>query len=295
MASALAAAFLLLASHRRRDGAGDDDRHNLAWTASLAEPAQPTGFSLTIAPRPRAERTAANAATAATSAAVTGEPTLVGVRAGPMSEPPPSLPARRRSAGPTRTIRSPAVEEVEAPLAPAAARHEEPAAVAVPVAKLPTVRAPKRNPVPADWIRGVDGVQPHQTVARQPVTRQPVAPPPPAPVAGTAARAVAGAGARPAPRPAARPIAGTASRPSPAPPAAAPAVPAVRRRAPAPPPVEAYPFPIEEYEVLIVAEILPLLPELDDQELLEVLIAEQAGRNRVAILNRIDALLEGED
>jgi hypothetical protein len=40
---------------------------------------------------------------------------------------------------------------------------------------------------------------------------------------------------------------------------------------------------------------VPLLPELDDQELVEVLLAEQAGPNRAAILNRIDALLEGEE
>jgi hypothetical protein len=60
-------------------------------------------------------------------------------------------------------------------------------------------------------------------------------------------------------------------------------------------PPEDYTFPIEDYQYLGVADILPLLPELDDQELVEVLLAEQAGPNRVAILNRIDALLEGED
>jgi hypothetical protein len=59
--------------------------------------------------------------------------------------------------------------------------------------------------------------------------------------------------------------------------------------------VEPFPFPIEDYEYLEVAEILPLLPELDDQELVEVLVFEQKGPNRFAVLDRIDALLEGED
>jgi hypothetical protein len=60
-------------------------------------------------------------------------------------------------------------------------------------------------------------------------------------------------------------------------------------------PVEDFPFPIEDYDYLSVADIVPLLPELDDQELVEVLLYEQAGANRVAILNRIDALLEGDE
>jgi hypothetical protein len=58
---------------------------------------------------------------------------------------------------------------------------------------------------------------------------------------------------------------------------------------------EDYPFPIEDYGYLGVADILPLLPELDDQELVEVLRFEQAGPNRASILNRIDALLEGDE
>lgn len=61
-----------------------------------------------------------------------------------------------------------------------------------------------------------------------------------------------------------------------------------------PPPGGDYPFPIEDYDDLSVAEILPLLPELDDQELVDVLLREQGGPNRVAVINRIDALLEGE-
>jgi hypothetical protein len=71
------------------------------------------------------------------------------------------------------------------------------------------------------------------------------------------------------------------------------AAPPVRRRVPAPS-LEDYPFPIEDYQYLEVAEILPLLPELDDQELVEVLMYEHDGPRRVAILDRIDALLEGE-
>jgi hypothetical protein len=60
-------------------------------------------------------------------------------------------------------------------------------------------------------------------------------------------------------------------------------------------PVEDFPFPIEDYDYLRVAEILPLLPELDDKELVEVLLHEQAGANRVAVVDRIDALLEGDE
>jgi ABC-type branched-subunit amino acid transport system ATPase component len=58
--------------------------------------------------------------------------------------------------------------------------------------------------------------------------------------------------------------------------------------------IESYPFPIEGYDQLVVAEIVPLLPELDDEELVAVLLREQKGANRAAIVNRIDALLEGE-
>lgn len=58
--------------------------------------------------------------------------------------------------------------------------------------------------------------------------------------------------------------------------------------------IESYPFPIEGYDRLVVAEVVPLLPELDDEELVAVLLREQKGANRAAIVNRIDALLEGE-
>ena len=51
------------------------------------------------------------------------------------------------------------------------------------------------------------------------------------------------------------------------------------------------PFPIEDYDGLRVAEILPLLPELDEVELEEVLAHEEAGAARSTILHRIDALL----
>lgn len=52
-----------------------------------------------------------------------------------------------------------------------------------------------------------------------------------------------------------------------------------------------FPFPIEDYDELGVAEILPLLTELDDYELARVLEHEESGAGRVSILNRIDALL----
>jgi hypothetical protein len=53
-------------------------------------------------------------------------------------------------------------------------------------------------------------------------------------------------------------------------------------------------FPIEDYDLLRVAEILPLLRELDPDELEEVRDREEAGRSRATILNRIDQLL-GQD
>ncbi|MDQ6614084.1 MAG: hypothetical protein M3083_04900, partial [Actinomycetota bacterium] len=77
--------------------------------------------------------------------------------------------------------------------------------------------------------------------------------------------------------------------------AAGPAARATQARRGAVRAVGSYPVPMGDYDVLGVAEILPLLPELDDQEIVDVLLYEQAGANRVAILNRIDALLEGEE
>ncbi len=59
-------------------------------------------------------------------------------------------------------------------------------------------------------------------------------------------------------------------------------------------------FPIEEYDDLRAAEILPLLPELEDDELEMVEERELAGANRANILRRISILLgdeqpEGDD
>lgn len=53
-------------------------------------------------------------------------------------------------------------------------------------------------------------------------------------------------------------------------------------------------FPIEDYDDLRVSEILPLLPELYDDELELVAEREREGSNRASILNRIDDLLGGE-
>jgi hypothetical protein len=50
-------------------------------------------------------------------------------------------------------------------------------------------------------------------------------------------------------------------------------------------------FPIEEYDDLRVPEIMPLLPELDDDELETVRERELAGKQRASILSRIDELL----
>ena len=52
-------------------------------------------------------------------------------------------------------------------------------------------------------------------------------------------------------------------------------------------------FPIEDYDDLRVSEILPLLPELYDDELELVAERERGGANRSSILNRIDELLGG--
>ena len=54
-------------------------------------------------------------------------------------------------------------------------------------------------------------------------------------------------------------------------------------------------FPIADYEELKVAEIVPLLPELDADELEMVREREQQGANRGTILSRIDNLLAGEE
>ena len=52
------------------------------------------------------------------------------------------------------------------------------------------------------------------------------------------------------------------------------------------------PVPIENYESLSVAQILPLLPELDDDELEDVAEYEEANKNRPTILRRIDEIFE---
>jgi hypothetical protein len=52
-------------------------------------------------------------------------------------------------------------------------------------------------------------------------------------------------------------------------------------------------FPIEDYDDLRVSEILPLLPELYDDELELVSERERDGANRASVLNRINELLGG--
>ena len=51
-------------------------------------------------------------------------------------------------------------------------------------------------------------------------------------------------------------------------------------------------FPIEDYDELLVSEILPLLPELDADELQEVRDREDSGKARATLLRRIDQLAE---
>ncbi|HVM39730.1 MAG TPA: hypothetical protein VM618_02990, partial [Acidimicrobiia bacterium] len=50
-------------------------------------------------------------------------------------------------------------------------------------------------------------------------------------------------------------------------------------------------FPIADYDELKVSEIVPLLPELDDDELDMVREREEDTKGRATILNRIDELL----
>lgn len=51
-------------------------------------------------------------------------------------------------------------------------------------------------------------------------------------------------------------------------------------------------FPIEDYDSLSVTKVLPLLPELDDDELETVAEHEEAHKNRAQILRRIDEIFE---
>lgn len=253
--SVIAAAGLLLAPWRKRPRPTDDK--DTSWPASLAEPPiEPTAPVRLVAAGP------------------TTRPAARGGEASP----------RRRQASPVDAVDT--VDAVEAvdepdvgdeafefprpvvgrsgrrrPVAPAAAAEDdldgevdEPRVIRLPSSSRP----PKKNPVVADWVAGAP------TVAQPAASSFSRAPAVPAPRR-------ASSGVRPA----------TAAPPPP------------RRPAPSRPGAD-YPFPIEDYDYLGVAEILPLLPELDDTELVEVLLYEQKGANRVGILNRIDALLEGE-
>ena len=132
-----------------------------------------------------------------------------------------------------------------------------------------------------------------------PAAAPPAAPPPPAPVAAPtpapAAEEEAAAPTRGRPEPLAvaeaAPGAGPAGSTSMASPPAPVAVPAAAAGAPAAGWSEPLPFPIEEYDDLRVVQIIPLLPELDDQELQAVREYELGNRNRMAIVSRIDGLL----
>ena len=134
-----------------------------------------------------------------------------------------------------------------------------------------------------------------------PAAAPPAAPPrpAPAPVAAPAPapepEVVAAAPTRGRPEPLAvaetAPGAGPAGSTSMASPPAPVAVPAAAAGAAAAGWSEPLPFPIEEYDDLRVVQIIPLLPELDDQELQAVREYELGNRNRMAIVSRIDGLL----
>jgi hypothetical protein len=51
---------------------------------------------------------------------------------------------------------------------------------------------------------------------------------------------------------------------------------------------------IEDYDKLTINQILPLLTELDEDELEDVAAYEEDHKNRGAVLDRIDAILDGE-
>ncbi|HVF73681.1 MAG TPA: hypothetical protein VM938_01425 [Acidimicrobiales bacterium] len=51
-------------------------------------------------------------------------------------------------------------------------------------------------------------------------------------------------------------------------------------------------FPIEDYDKLKVGEIIPLLPELDLDELDAVREREESGKNRATIIKRVDELID---
>src|SRR5207248_6040739 len=53
-------------------------------------------------------------------------------------------------------------------------------------------------------------------------------------------------------------------------------------------------FPIADYDDLKAAEVVSLLPELDDDELDDVRDREERGANRATVVNRIDQLLGKE-
>src|SRR5207248_8266038 len=53
-------------------------------------------------------------------------------------------------------------------------------------------------------------------------------------------------------------------------------------------------FPIADYDDLKAAEVVSLLPELDDDELEDVRDREERGANRATVVNRIDQLLGKE-
>jgi hypothetical protein len=54
-------------------------------------------------------------------------------------------------------------------------------------------------------------------------------------------------------------------------------------------------FPIDDYDDLTVAELLPMLDELTDDELDEVAEREETGPNRATVLDRIDAIFDERD
>lgn len=278
--SLIAVAALLLGSRRRRESP-EDAGADAAWTSSLAEPAVTMGTPSVVARagKPRRERDAfARPQTADddTQFAEMDDEEHEGVTVVPSGR----AAIRRRTVGPRPEPAAVSGTRSRGP-SPLAERHfeddevsddETPAGAGVGVGRRSagaSSRPPKRNPVVSEWI------EEPATAGAAPPARAGAGAARSAGAAGTGVARSAGAtGTGAARTAAARGAPARATRPA--------------------PPVAEEPFPIEDYDELDAEDILPLLPQLYDEELVEVFLRERDGAHRQVIMERLDALLEGE-
>jgi hypothetical protein len=330
--SLIAVAALLLGSRRRREPAKKGGA-DAAWTSSLAEPAVSVAGPAVVARggRPRRERDAFarpdpvdedddfgemdDEDEEAVTVVPSGRAAIRRRTVGPRPEPVAVSGTRSRGPSP-RAGRDFEDDEVSDDETPDGAGVGIAAGTAGSAG--PSSRPAKRNPVVSEWIE-----EPEPARASAPAragagtgrsagaasARSAVVAPgraggaagagasrsagaAPSRSAGGAAPARSGAGTGAAP---VRSGAGTGAARS----AGEAARPAAGRGAPTrvarpAPPVAEEPFPIEDYDELDAEDILPLLPHLYDEELVEVFLRERDGAHRKVILERLDALLEGE-